>query len=550
LDLFLDNERIEELPAFLAEKISQMMSEIRQSGEETTAYETIAVIEATFTHLGRLWVAEYLHAIEQDRDFLDEELTRTIFEMSRSNVTLGRWVGVSRCIRDYFVAQGRKTVVRDLAKADFGVLGNKQHPVASLIAFRNSFSHGAMNLCIKEIRQHRYLIQSFLETLPALVEQPIVFATENPGEIRHANQYYSVAEALCLELSTWNPVILAIDGGLPLSLYPLYYTTESSGLYQLKSTHANGQTYSIDKLFECDLLQTWMARYLRERAGHIDFTEVLVFRSQRKLDSEFVSALDTAVADADNHLILVESHPGCGKCAVLSCLPSLNASSVFGVHASFLVNRGDLGQSGVTFVQFVLRQIEKAIGLPDDSYKIASRPLEVLNHALSDLKAADVRVLIGLEDLQNGQATYRDEELTLLDVYLTMFDSPVTVVATTYPGSVEGPLFFDECLRLSIPRADFIDKERLSLEVEYLCGASPLHRNILRLLGAVNEPQGLFAICDELERQGLPTLFEPEVERALWELRPVLILSQKDDQKVYGLFSPVVNEISYIEVQS
>lgn len=187
MSLFSEQAKLDALPSILAEKIGQMLSEIEVSGEETTADETVEVIEAIFTHLGRLWVAEYLHAIEQDADFLDEGLARDVFEMFRRNVTMGRWVGTSRRIRAHFVAKKRETVVVALAKQDFGDWNDNEHPVARLIEYRNAFSHGSMSLRVEEIREHRHLVEALLDNIPALVSQPIVFATRASFKKRETN---------------------------------------------------------------------------------------------------------------------------------------------------------------------------------------------------------------------------------------------------------------------------------------------------------------------------------------------------------------------------
>ena len=79
-----------------------MMYEIEHSGEETTADETATAIEATFTHLGRLWTAEYLHAADSNPDMVDETINRILLERAASGrpTLTGQWVGLSRQIRD------------------------------------------------------------------------------------------------------------------------------------------------------------------------------------------------------------------------------------------------------------------------------------------------------------------------------------------------------------------------------------------------------------------------------------------------------------------
>ncbi len=54
--LFADADARAGFPTPIAQAIDLVVFEIAESGEETTADETAAAIEATFTHLGRLWV--------------------------------------------------------------------------------------------------------------------------------------------------------------------------------------------------------------------------------------------------------------------------------------------------------------------------------------------------------------------------------------------------------------------------------------------------------------------------------------------------------------
>ena len=57
--------------------------------------------------------------------------------------------------------------------------------------------------------------------------------------------------------------------------------------------------------------------------------------------------------------------------------------------------------------------------------------------------------------------------------------------------------------------------------VDHLTAGRALHGRVLDCLVS-GEPAHLFTLCDALERQGRDTVFEPAVERALWDLRPLL----------------------------
>jgi len=58
--LFDDLNRMELLPNPLAEAAREMLVEAETNGLHTTAPETVTLIEATLSHLGRTWVAEHI----------------------------------------------------------------------------------------------------------------------------------------------------------------------------------------------------------------------------------------------------------------------------------------------------------------------------------------------------------------------------------------------------------------------------------------------------------------------------------------------------------
>ena len=134
------------------------------------------------------------------------------------------------------------------------------------------------------------------------------------------------------------------------------------------------------------------------------------------------------------------------------------------------------------------------------------------------MRATDKRLLLGIEDLHNGVDPYRGEPVTVREVYEALAGSPVTVVASTVPGGVPRPLF-DHKVEVAV--AEDPDASDVAAWVHTLTHARPLHRRVLHAL-ATGEPSHLFSLCDALESDGGETVFEPAVERALWDLRPLL----------------------------
>ena len=64
---------------------------------------------------------------------------------------------------------------------------------------------------------------------------------------------------------------------------------------------------------------------------------------------------------------------------------------------------------------------------------------------------------------------------------------------------------------------------------------------MLAQLVSQEQPLTLFAICDRLEEDG-SQVFEPAVERALWDLRPLLRIQRDGSETSWSPFSAAVAE--------
>ena len=194
---------------------------------------------------------------------------------------------------------------------------------------------------------------------------------------------------------------------------------------------------------------------------------------------------------------------------------------------------GDLSQSGVTLARTVLRLTEEALGEEDGARdrdaEGARCDAELLAdggpvaRAAADLAAAGLRALLGIEDLHHGAAAYRREPITGRDVYEALADTAFTVVATTHTGTLPR-ILFDHRVRPPLPAT--LDDAALGAWLEAATAERPLHHGLLRALTSSDAPAHLFALCDALESGGGPRVYEPAVERALWDLQPVLSWSR------------------------
>jgi len=544
MSLFQDLDAVANLPAPISDAISIMLSEIEESGEHTTADETSLAIEAVFIYLGRLWVAEYLHLATRQSDALDDGLNRYLFEALGRKLLLGHWVGLSRRIHQHFVAGNLETTLPGLAQQDFGTPGDMDHPVAKLVSFRNAFSHGSFSAVVDEIRTHRQLLETLLEGLPALTEHCPVFNNPESGEaVRCSGRWTRLPLLTDEQALPLQPVCPLPDGGV-LALYPLFSGAFDATGYALKS----GKPAQTVQAFQHSVLKLWLERYEHERAGHLDHSERF---NPSPLATSVQSALAEHLAANDAGLILVETHPGCAPSQAIAALAHNDTAlslQTYDAVAILRVEPGDLGHSGYTVARVVLRKIEALLGLDDGHFKDPMPTiLKTLDTACEALRASSKRLLLGLEGLHRGQTPYRGEPISVLDVYTALAGSGVTVVATCWPGSIQGTLLFDQRIQTPIPTS--VDVDELRQAVSTLCSGQPLRLRILKALSKADGPHHLFSLCDTLEADG-PSVFEPAVERALWDLRPVLTGARQEQEvegtvervRVWSVFSPSISD--------
>jgi hypothetical protein len=554
--LFENPQRVLQLPRPVALAVQEMLVEIEVNGEHMAADEVVKLIEAVFSHLGRIWVAEYLN-----KGAFDENLNRELFETLGRNVSIGQWISMSRTIRALFQKHRKATLMIDLDAQDFGKPGEYEHPVAQLISYRNSFSHGSMSAVVEDIRKHRNLIEEVLMKLPCLIEQPIRVAVDENGGCLLVNGLWEPAAPAPPEMLVFQPFILSElpDEGETqrLELYPLLYVDRSGEEYEVKHASVKDTQHPVSRLFECEALRIWYERYERERLGFLDFQDSLSEKTSLPLPAESARELQEAIDDRAKNLILIRAYPGCGKtAAIISLLDSGNSSlkEHFSAVALYEVRSGHLSQSGFTFANFILRQIEQALEQESPHYQLnLEKTSETLDEAFGALKVAGKEILIGIEDLHLGQECYRREPLSVLDIYRMLPTRPLTVVSTVFHGSVRGPLFFDAVMDWPVVNERSLERGDLESVLQSLLKSSPpLHHQVLRVLSSQESGLDCFSVCDVLEADGQKNVFEPAVERAIWDLKPLLIEErlQQDRTRKWLPFSPEVkNTLEKMEVQ-
>jgi len=558
----LDSRDASQLPTPLARAALTLARETEANGVHTTADELSLCIEAFFGFIGRIWVAEYLAAGAPD-PVANAELHGALVRGTRDPQT-GHWIGLSRRLRDVFVARGLTPVAGDLLALDFGARGDDAHPVARLSAYRNSFAHGSFQSVVGDIHAHRALLEEVIGRLPFLVEQPILL--DDGGTVLALRGRAEAASRPAAQLVPHHPTLVSEDGRT-VDFYPLALGVDASGAHGLTWTSLDRKArdtgvVSPRNIAEHVAFSVWSDRYERELSGHIESARAPLAAPLE--DADFASSVAQAVARLEatrGALLLVESPPGAPRAAALECaLAALPVEPGAGPDERpdstealrWRVVPGDLTGSGVVFVKALARSAERLLGLADGTFGLADTAAwrKTLGDIARALSGAGRRLPLVIEDLHRGDAPARPGEPSVQEVYWALAAGPWRVVAGVDRAWSLRPLPWDARVTLDW---------RLGCDTAALArflgerAATPLHARVLAALGADEAPTtapgplDLFTLCDRLEAGSNETLFEPAVERALWDLAPILVLDRvrsasedgtPEDVRVFSLRDP------------
>ncbi|MEN9799070.1 MAG: hypothetical protein RL653_2766 [Pseudomonadota bacterium] len=513
--LFADDQ-LDRLPLPLYRECLAMRVEISTHGEEHSADETARAIEEAVAYVGRLYVAEYLAALSTHPAILDADLNADIFERltDKKPLLTGAWLGLSRRVRERFVATQTSPVTEGLLDWNPGQR-DEQTPLARLLHFRNEFAHGSFLANLDDIRTHRQLLHDALAAVPGLLSQvPIAKEAESGAWFAQDGAGRKVPTP-AFDAPAGHPVV---PGARRVNLYPL-----------LQAVHLPARKLAPPDATAAAALQqahpalgAWAERYERERQGDLH-SEELVPAGTPPSDFNLREALST------HGLVLVSSPPGSVPDRLFSSLgptdPWASGLGAFSEIVRLRIQRGDVTQSGLSVARALVRAVERVLGERSGSRQVPSTDVlkadGPLASALEALAKANKRILLLLGNLHEGTTPYRGEPLTVQDVWNFLAGRPVTVVATAWPGSL-GRAVFDRALRLPFPDAGKPEAKELSSALAKLLRGDPLRRRVLEVVVAQPEPVDLFAVCDALDAGAATPVFEPAVERALWDLEPVL----------------------------
>jgi hypothetical protein len=529
-----DPHQRDRLPAPIARRARTLAHEHETNGEETTPDELAHLIEATLDHLFRLWVMEYANV-----DAPDATANRALFGTLSERPTLGLKVGLAQQLRSVFLDRGLTTVVEGLTTVDFGDGTDAHHPIARLITFRNAFAHGSFTAAASAIREHRALIEQILVSIPGLWKQPVMVVTESSDLLALRGEVERLTIMPVTPAAALHPFVAAADGRGRLDLFPMWQVGRVDGEWTLVAPDGKATAQNVETFFARESLRQYAERWQREREGFLDHRAAVTARAWRPLAAAELAELRSAIAA--EQLVLVEARPGCGKAAAMAALLDGQAIDAgrFADVSCIVIERGEPSHSAATFAGFVARAVERALGQPPRWSALRkgsnASPLSAASLAAAQLAKSGKQVLIGVEDAHLGTVPQGPGEPSVASVVRALAGSNVHFVMTAHSGAMASPLAYDRRVELAIPPEPRVD--RIAMWLRGAIGDRPLHRRVLAHLVAQGSPQTLFEICDALDEGQEQPVFEPAVERALADLRPVLVAirTQAGADRIYHI---------------
>jgi len=173
------------LPPPLSMLIDNLLSEQELHGINTTADETALLIEVWFKFLGGLMLSEYLNYGAPSKD-----LNRWLFSLlaDKRPILSGTWIALAReCKRslEQTTDVEWQPKMNGLKAFDFGENVNSKNTIATLMYYRNHFSHGSFSQVEEEILEHGRLLEGEIRFLyQNLVDNPIYTLLINGNTVK------------------------------------------------------------------------------------------------------------------------------------------------------------------------------------------------------------------------------------------------------------------------------------------------------------------------------------------------------------------------------
>ena len=538
----IDKKLIENIHQNIAVSLENLLLEIDISGEETTGDETSLLIEQYFGHIGRLWIAEYLNTGTND-----EVINKLLYDFLRSNVTTGQWVLISRTIKNYFINRKLNTFLDGLIDEDFGSQNDNNSDTSKLIHYRNLFSHGSLEVTLKEIKSSRRLI--FNKIKKAKFLQNIIYIKPNLDlnytKLGLTNQTVKLPKDL--KVNTLQPFFINKTNKI-LNLYPLFIINGlDNKSFELKFYSLKDSKISIDSLFERETLKIWFERYENERLGNIESFNHVMNSTKKRLNKTYKTKFYDFLENEKLNMLVIKSYPGFDKITFIKEIfkvphSILSKRKIDHVN-SYVVKKDGLSMSSYTFTRFIISQIELTLKKAKGYYFINNTDhIKALDNGLKDLKDKNRYLLIGIENLHIGENFYLKENMNIIDIYNLLVKSNVILISTIYTGAIKSKFFYDdEIFNTTIPEKNINQKE---LEVTLDGLKNNLIYNILKCFEDTKSYYNLFDICDLFEKKYNTNIFEPKLEREIFD--HIYLFYEKNNtgnhEKSWKLFTPLIKK--------
>ena len=498
------------------------------------------LIEKYYGHVGRLWVSEYLNTGKSD-----ELINKLLFDFLRSNVTTGQWVLISRTIKNYFIKQKINTFLDGLIDEDFGGQNEIDSDTSKLIHYRNLFSHGSLEVSLEEIKSNRKRVFNKIKKAKFLKQNIYIKPNSDLNFIKLGLINETVNLPKHLKVNSQQPFILNKNKEI-LNLYPLFTINGiDTKSFELKFYSLKDTKISIDSLFERETLRIWFERYENERLGNIESLDYVKKTTKKKLNKTHKSKLSNFLENKKLNMLVIKSYPGFDKITFIKEIfkvPKLVLSKRKIEHINCYVIRKDgLSMSSYTFTRFIINQIELTLKKDKGYYFINNTDhIKALHNSLKDLKNENKYLLIGIENLHIGENFYLKENMNIIDIYNLLVKSNIILIATFYNGSIKSKLFYDdEILVKSIPEKN-INHEELKVTLDAL--KNNLIYKILKCFDETKTFYNLFDICNLYEKKYKTNIFEPKLEREIFD--HIYLFYEKNNidnhEKSWKLFTPLI----------
>lgn len=509
------------LPPPLSTSLEALFVERDRGRRATAAADTAAAIEAWFSIVGALLLAEYM-----DAGAVDDNVNRRIFQAleQKRAPSLGRLLGVARAcqqsLRDRSVHH--PPIWPSLDRIDCSDADDSTHPAVRLLAFRNSFSHGSFTRADADTREHALLLARQLRlVIDDLADRPLRYklptgetcVLQGPGGTVTSTRPSSTAPE---HLAPFVPFVTVSEGSTRV-VGPILQVVRRGDGWRLELGRL-GSPASVEWRKLGDALD----RYRREKSGYVQFGDLV----PRRPDSNPHGVPGFEGALARNAIVLIAYRPGTGQANLAARLLTF-MHTMSSPARIWRVVPDHPGSSGVAFGRFLLRLAEEARAGKPVVEDLAGRGLidAVLAADASLTKAGkSVGVIVMDAGLAGSPST---EEPRLTDIFerLSRGSGGYRLALLAEPTDEARIPRAGAALDAALPEPGMLDGVELAAAVRaWRTRQGAIADAVLGCVldGAAATPVSVVAFAELVEARCGRPVFPPAVEHALWTAAPLL----------------------------